>query len=232
MIAAELIRRGAVYYPDKIAVIYEGDSRTFKEVNQNSNRLANALHKLGLKKGVRVAFLLANSVQSVEIDFAMIKSGLIRVPLNTRLSEQELIHMINETDAKAILFTEEFAEKVATLRPQTPDLEWYCQVNGESTYDWTIPVSKEMELVSDEEPEVELKEDDPVTLQYTSGTTGKLKAAIHTTFMGSYRSKYFVYTHNKRGRHDDACRTTHSRIRNTHPPSLGERSFKCHFARF
>jgi acyl-CoA synthetase (AMP-forming)/AMP-acid ligase II len=185
MIAADLIRRGAQYYAGKTAVIFGDRTLTFEEVNCNANRLANALRRLGLKKGDRVAFLLANSVQSVEIDFAIIKSGLVRVPLNTRLSEKEHLHMIHETEAKALLFSEAFRDRVAALRPQLPSVRWFCQVDGHPV-DWTVSLAKEMEAVTAEEPEVHLTEDDWVTIQYTSGTTGKLKAAVHT--QGSWSS--------------------------------------------
>jgi acyl-CoA synthetase (AMP-forming)/AMP-acid ligase II len=51
MIAGELIRRGARYYPRHTAVVYQGESQTFEQVYRNSNRLANALLQLGLQKG-------------------------------------------------------------------------------------------------------------------------------------------------------------------------------------
>lgn len=180
MIAAELIRRGAKYYAKEIAVIYKGQKLTFDEVHKNSNRLANALFQMGLKKGERISFLLANSIHSVEIDFAMLKSGLVRVPLNTRLSEEEQFHMITETGSKAILFSEEFADRVARLRERLSDVSLFCQVDGNAKFDWIIPVYKIMKTVSDIDPFVPLSEEDYATLQYTSGTTGKLKAAIHT----------------------------------------------------
>jgi acyl-CoA synthetase (AMP-forming)/AMP-acid ligase II len=180
MIAAELIKRGAKYYAKETAVIYKSQKLTFEEVHKNSNRLANALFKLGLEKGDRVSFLLANSIHSVEIDFAMLKSGLVRVPLNTRLSEEEQFHMIMETDSKGILFTEEFADRVARLRERLSNVSLFCQVDGAAKYDWIIPIYEEMKAVTDNDPIIPLTEEDYATLQYTSGTTGKLKAAIHT----------------------------------------------------
>jgi acyl-CoA synthetase (AMP-forming)/AMP-acid ligase II len=180
MIASELIKRGAKYYAKETAVIYKEKKLTFDEVHKNSNRLANALFKLGLEKGDRISFLLANSIHSVEIDFAMLKSGFVRVPLNTRLSEEEQFHMIKETDSKAILFTEEFADRVASLREKLSNVSLFCQVDGNPKYDWIIPIYEEMKTVTDDDPNVPLSEEDYATLQYTSGTTGKLKAAIHT----------------------------------------------------
>lgn len=185
----ELITRGAVYYPDHLAVIYgeqgvrEGTPHhtlTFKTVYENTNALANALLQLGLSKGNRVAFLLANSAQSIEIDFAILQSGLVRVPLNTRLSEAEQRHMIEETGTKAVLFTEEFAERVAALRPQLSTVRYFCQMNGQPRFPWALSMSDLVSTASRDEPPVQLHEYDYATIQYTSGTTGTLKAAIHT----------------------------------------------------
>lgn len=180
LIAAELIRRGATYFPDHVGVIFEGESRTFDQVYKNSCRLANGLLRMGLKKGDRVAILLSNSLQSVEIDFALLLSGLVRVPLNTRLSEAEHRHMMEETEARALLFSQEFANRVSELRPHLTSVRVYGQTNGEAPYPWVVPLSAYLQDVSEDEPAVRIHESDLATIQYTSGTTGTLKAAVHT----------------------------------------------------
>ncbi|PWA10389.1 AMP-dependent synthetase [Pueribacillus theae] len=180
MNAIELIKRGAIYYPNHTGVIYEGKKLTFEQVYKNSNRLANALLQLGLQKGDRVAFLLANSLQSVEIDFALLLTGLVRVPLNTRLSENEHSHMIKETDAKALLFTEEFNERANALKQSCEGLRYFCQINGTARESWMINMPEYVLGMSEDEPAVKINESDLATIQYTSGTTGTLKAAVHT----------------------------------------------------
>ncbi len=180
MVVKELIQRGTKFYPRQTAVLYQGETLTFEQVYSNSNRLANALLKLGLRKGDRVAFLLANSLQSIEIDFALLLSGLVRVPLNTRLSEAEHLHMIRETEAKAILFTEEFSGRVVSLQPNLTTVQFYCQTNGTPKFPWILSMPDVASSVTDSEPAVKVEESDLATIQYTSGTTGKLKAAVHT----------------------------------------------------
>lgn len=180
MLATELIKKGVKEFPDNIAVIFEDQKLTFQEVYENSNKLANVLMELGLKKGEKVAFLLSNSLQSVEIDFALLLAGLVRVPLNTRLSEEEHCHMINETEAKALLFTEEFLDKVNHLKTKTPQVTLYCQMSGISKEATIVNMKEKLESVSSEEVVVELSDADLATIQYTSGTTGVLKAAVHT----------------------------------------------------
>ena len=180
MRAAELIKRGAMYYPENVAVMFQGKTLTFKEVYSNSNRLANALLELGLKKGDRIAFLLANSEQSVEIDFAILLAGFVRVPLNTRLSEPEHRHMIEETEAKALLFTEEFQERTTELQKSLKSVQHFCQMNGTPESDSVIDMQKYTVDMSEKDPNVPVDEKDLATIQYTSGTTGILKAAVHT----------------------------------------------------
>ncbi len=180
MNAAELIIRGAIYYPNHTGAIFNGEKLTFDQVYRNSNRLANSLLSLGLKKGDRVAFLLANSLQSLEIDFALLQTGLVRVPLNTRLSEDEHVHMIKETDAKALIYTEEFSERTMQIKKHCPVLQYYCQMNGTTEEHWMINMKEFVQGVSEDEPPVNVFESDLATIQYTSGTTGTLKAAVHT----------------------------------------------------
>lgn len=180
MKAAELIKRGALYYPHHTAVMFEGKTLTFEEVYRNSNRLANALLNIGLRKGDRVAFLLANSEKSVEIDFAILLAGLVRVPLNTRLSEQEHHHMIEETDSKALLFTSEFSGRVKDLQKTLGSVQHFCQMNGTPAEEWIVDMPAYAMGMPAEDPDVLIEEKDLATIQYTSGTTGTLKAAVHT----------------------------------------------------
>lgn len=180
MNAVELIKRGATYFPNHTGVIYEGERLTFEQVYRNSNRLANTLLKMGLKKGDRIAFLLANSLQSVEIDFALLLTGLVRVPLNTRLSANEHRHMIHDTESVALLFTEEFKERAKELKETCPSIQHFCQMNGEATEDWVVQMEEAVKGMTDDEPNVLVEASDLATIQYTSGTTGTLKAAVHT----------------------------------------------------
>lgn len=180
MIIADLIKQGVTNFPDNIAVIYEQQQLTFKQVYRNTLKLANVLHDLGLRKGDKVAFLLSNSVQSVEIDFALLTLGLVRVPLNTRLSEQEHRHMICETEARAVLFTTEFTDRVKALVPTTSNVHYYCQMNGELVDTSFIDMPMLFENALDAKVDVTLSPTDLATIQYTSGTTGVLKAAMHT----------------------------------------------------
>src|SRR5690606_36798916 len=82
----DLILRGARAYPARIAVTAGSENLSFAQVDTLSSQLAHALMAYGIQPGARVALLLNNGIRSVPVDFACVKAGIIRVPLNSRLS--------------------------------------------------------------------------------------------------------------------------------------------------
>ena len=90
----ELIRRGALQHGPRTAIVFGERSLSFTEVDQLSSRLAHALHAAGAAPRTRVALLLNNGLHSVPLDFACVKAGINRVPLNARLSLAEHARML------------------------------------------------------------------------------------------------------------------------------------------
>lgn len=177
---AELIRRGAGRFADRTAVYFQDQVLTYREVNEAANRFANVLLGLGVQKGDRVALLVGNTQWTISLDFACVKAGIVRVPLNARLSVAEHQRMNDETGAKWLVHTPELAVVAKELLELTPGLQAAglgCAGagGGPDLLDPDTPA---------DEPQVELTGDDPLLLLYTSGTTGTLKSVIHT--QGSY----------------------------------------------
>ena len=102
MLTVELIRRGARYFAERTAVVFEDKSLTFAEVDQLSNRFVNVLARNGIGRGSRLAILANNSLHTVPVDFACVKAGAARTPLNARLSMDEHEHMLRETAANVV----------------------------------------------------------------------------------------------------------------------------------
>jgi long-chain acyl-CoA synthetase len=97
MLAAELVRRGARHHHDRVAVVF-GDTRlTYAEVLGIAHRFARVLLRQGARPGDAVALLADNNLLSLSSDFALLLSGLVRMPLNARLSEDEHTAMLVET---------------------------------------------------------------------------------------------------------------------------------------
>ncbi len=181
MLAAEMVRRGAERFATRTAVVFGDERLSFDEVNDAANRLASALLARGLVKGDQVALLLGNGLWSVPLDFACLKAGLVRVPLNARLSLLEHERMLVETGARWLIFGPELAEVAASLGASVPGL---VGLGLGSASDRGDDLLADAASADARDPMVELSPDDPMLVLYTSGTTGTLKAAVHT--QGSY----------------------------------------------
>jgi acyl-CoA synthetase (AMP-forming)/AMP-acid ligase II len=178
MLAAELVRRGAVRYGQRTAVVVGDREFSFAEVNQRANRLANALRGAGLERGDRVGLLLNNGEWSVPVDFGCLKAGVARVPLNARLSVAEHVRMITDTGVRLLLHGADETERAVELARQCDGLRLAGLGHRERGGDLDLLAA--LEGASTAEPDQRLSEHDVALVLFTSGTTGTLKAAQHT----------------------------------------------------
>ena len=156
--------------PDRTAIVFEGKRLTFNELNERANRLANALAGLGIKKGDRVAILQVNCNQYVEAYYGVAKSGAIFVPLNFRAKKDELIHMLNHSEANVLLVGERYVEQVNAMRPELPLVKHYIAIEGKQ--DGMLDYEELLAAASDAEFFTEIGDEDITMLMYTAGTTG------------------------------------------------------------
>ncbi|WP_031555144.1 class I adenylate-forming enzyme family protein [Parvularcula oceani] len=172
----ELIERGARAHADRVAVTFEGESRTFSQVNALANALAHALIGAGAARGERVALLAGNSLLSVPLDFACVKAGLNRVPLNARLSLREHAAMLSQTGCERLIFEPSLSERAGALKQEIPQLSLHALGQCDDGQDLLAAA----ETAPRTAPIVGTAPDDVVLTLFTSGTTGTLKAAQHT----------------------------------------------------
>jgi len=95
------ISRSAKYYRDTAALIFDQKRITYAQLDRRTNRLAHGLLGLGLQKGDRVAIYSGNRPEIAETEVACYKAGLVRVPVNARLSPQEAMGILNNSEARA-----------------------------------------------------------------------------------------------------------------------------------
>lgn len=172
----------AMLQPDA-PVIISDDGRTFTydDFNRRVNRLANALPSVGVTRGKRIAALLPNCPEFLELLFATAKTGAVMVPLNYRLAARELSYILHDSGATALIYAPDFAEQVEALRGKVSDISKYVCV-GEPPGGSDIEYESWTVGLPDGEPavETEVTMDDPHFIMYTAGTTGMPKGAVLT----------------------------------------------------
>lgn len=170
------LKRTATYHSNRTAIIY-GDKRiTYQQLNERMNRLGNGLLKLGLKKGDRVALLSKNRPQIIEGEYACYKTGLVQIPLNERLSTQELVRALNHSEAMALIVGPEHMDEICKHQSEIKTVKHYIAISDSSSD--LIDYENLLNESDPNEPAVDLTLDDLACFKYTSGSTGKPKAIM------------------------------------------------------
>ena len=174
------LKVNAKKFPNTVMLKDSQRSFTYPEVNKRVNQLAHSLLSLGLSKGDKVAVLLENSIEIVEVFLATAKTGIIIVPINFRLVSAEVEYIADNSDAKAFIVHDEFTSTVDPIKAKLTNIapDNYIAVGqaveGYRSYDGFI------ENASDGEPDIEVAPADTWVLIYTSGTTGKPKGVVRS----------------------------------------------------
>jgi acyl-CoA synthetase (AMP-forming)/AMP-acid ligase II len=177
MLVTELIRRGALYHGPRTALMFGDETLSFTEVDRLSNRIAHVLGgTLGLATGSAVTLLWDNGLLSVPADFGCVKAGLVRTPLNGRLSLDEHRTMIGTIGAGTMIYGPTQAERAAALKAALPDLAVFGVGDDQAGPD----LLRLAQDAPDSDPRLDHQPDDVILALFTSGTTGTLKAAQHT----------------------------------------------------
>jgi len=200
MNVGDWITKRGMLSPNKAAIIFDERKTTYSELNDRVNRLANALINQGIKKGDRVAALLYNCPEFLEVYFALAKIGAIFVTLNFRLAGPEIQYMITDSESSFLIFDKHFSEMIASIRSNLSiDYKNYVSL-GNSGQTWAIEYEKFIEESPAKEPGIkkEVQLEDPQMIMYTSGTTGIPKGALlshQKTFYNTFNAVlYFDIT--------------------------------------
>jgi long-chain acyl-CoA synthetase len=160
-------------------VLYDRDKTiSFGELNIRANQLGNKLLSLGLRPNDKASLVMRNCSEYIEIVFALLKIGVIPVPINFRLVGEELAYIARNSDSKALILEEEFIDKITPIKDEImvdPD-KYY--VLGGKTQHGMISYESLFEGTSEAEPPVSVDEKSCSVMCYTSGTTGKPKGAV------------------------------------------------------
>ena len=173
--------RSAYIFPDKTAVVH-GDRRyTYRQFEERVNRLASGLRAEGLQKHDRVAFLCPNIPAMLEAHFAVPAAGGILVAINTRLNAEEIGYILQHCGARWLFADAEFAPLLASLDTSGITLVSITDTGapGDPYEDFLAAAASDpvASWLQDEE--------ETITINYTSGTTGRPKGVMYT-YRGAY----------------------------------------------
>src|SRR5438105_4676084 len=173
---AEMVRAQAKARGNAPAFEFEGRQTTFADFNVNTNRVANALIALGLKKADRIAYLGKNSDFYFELLMGAMKAGVVMAPVNWRLAGPEVAFIVGDCNAPVLFVGPEFITQVKNIKADLPTVKHVITTEGGAP-EWQ-DFAAWRDAQSGDDPKVAIEPRDVAIQLYTSGTTGKPKGAM------------------------------------------------------
>lgn len=195
---ADVLRARARATPDRLFLRTPHDSITYGDAADRVESLAGGLHELGLRPGDRAVLMMANSVEHILVWFALNRSGMVSIPLNTSLRGPFLARAIEQVQASACFAD---ADLVEMALDAVPDLgsRMPLVVRRDSTDESVVPGTSLCDLGSEaHEPQQIAHALDPAVMLFTSGSTGIPKACVlshhYLVRAGQIHAKYLRFT--------------------------------------
>jgi fatty-acyl-CoA synthase len=167
------LQRSEFVYPNKVAVVHEDRRYTYRQFAQRVRRLASALLAAGLQKGDRVAFIAPNIPALLEAHYGVPATGGVLVAINYRLNATDVSFILDHAGARFVFVDAEFAGLV-----DDADFERVVRIDDsgspEDPYEAFLEEGSPAPL-----PNPVDDEDEPISINYTSGTTGRPKGAVY-----------------------------------------------------
>ena len=180
-----LLPRHARYRPDHLAVVCGAHRLTFREHAERVNRLANALVALGLRKGDKLAIILPNGIELLEVYRAAAQLGLVSVPLSPLLRGDGLVSLLRDSHSAAVLSCVAMRlelEKARARLPEIADHRWILTDAPGATRYQDYDALTRAQSPAPPSP-VAIGDDDVYNIIYSSGTTGQPKGIVHTHYV-------------------------------------------------
>ena len=168
LLPTHFLERAGDAYAEHIAVVDGEVEYTWREFRARARRFASALQAQGLEKGERIAFLALNSEPLLLAHFGVPLAGGVLVSINTRLSADEIGYIIGQSGSTKVFYSPE-------LREQIPDtLSGLTLLDTQGELEDLLSQGTEEEVPTDG-----FHEDETITINYTSGTTGRPKGVMY-----------------------------------------------------
>ncbi|MGX5843614.1 AMP-binding protein [Mesorhizobium sp. ArgA1] len=172
------LTQNARRFGERVGVVAGERTSTWSEVDRRVNRLASALVKSGILPGDRILVQARNSHRAFEVKWACFKLGAVWVPVNFRLTPVEVAYMARHAGSRAIIFDGEFAVHSEAARLELQSAPLFICLDG-TTGD-SLNYEQFLDGGDEHFVEADVESDRPAWFFYTSGTTGRPKAAVLT----------------------------------------------------
>jgi fatty-acyl-CoA synthase len=187
---AYFLDRAAKIFSQRTAIV-DGERRfTYGEFGERSHRLAGLLRTVGAQQGDRVAALCTNSHVMLEMHNGVPMAGCVLVPMNIRLSPQEMAYILENSGARILIATHELADTARALSSST-GVRAIISGDDHSEYENLLRASEPL-------PTTNLDEMSLLAINYTSGSTGRPKGVMYT-HRGAYLQALAVAFHSGLG---------------------------------
>lgn len=174
----EFARRARRLYAQREAVV-DGDLRlTYAQFFERCDRWSNALQKMGIQQGDRVAYIAPNTHSHLEGYYAVPQIGAVIVPINYRLTPSDFAYIINHSGCRIVCAHSDYLDAVNSIRAELPNVEQFVALEG-SKEGWL----NYEDLLANHAPEFaapDIAEGDLLSINYTSGTTARPKGVMIT----------------------------------------------------
>lgn len=187
------LARHALMQPDATVLRFLGKTTTWGDLDRRVTALAGALSRRGVAFGDRVLILMLNRTEFIESFLAINKLGAIAVPVNFRMTPSEIAFLVGDCQAEVVI-TESVLSNVATaVRDIDPTLKTVI-VAGAGTDDAVLGYDDVLTEQGRAAPLVDIPDDSPALIMYTSGTTGRPKGAVLTHLNLAGQATTFLFT--------------------------------------
>lgn len=177
LVLKDLYNKSLPLVQQKIAIRFNENEISYKELERQSNRLANAFIQNGIQVETPVALIMSNCIEFPISDIAIMKAGAVKVPLNDMLGEKEILYMLENSSSKAAIVGPNFYSLIAKIQSQLPHLEFVIGITDsvpEGFISWNDFVNGMPEVP----PDVNVKPSNRAAISYTGGTTGLPKGIV------------------------------------------------------
>jgi acyl-CoA synthetase (AMP-forming)/AMP-acid ligase II len=166
------------FFPDRLALVDEDGEATFAELDRRAGALARAFRLAGAVRGDRIALMLPNGIPFVVTEMAAIRSGLVKVPLNTRFHLKEVLFALADCEPTLLVCDAALAREARDALRAVPSLRAVYAVGDR--VEGTLSYEDALGCQDGPDARETFAPDDPIVIRYTGGTTGRPKGIVHT----------------------------------------------------